>query len=61
LSPSDDEEDEEKGNALEKQADDDDMEPTFSNQSVSSPLLPPPGRLFPKLPNGDIAIDSLNR
>ncbi|XP_045178348.2 potassium voltage-gated channel subfamily H member 8-like [Mercenaria mercenaria] len=56
LSPSDDEDEEEK----EKPTEEDDMEPPFSSQSVSSPLLPPPGRLFQKLPNGDIAVDSLN-
>lgn len=60
LSASDDEDEDEKTNAGEKSGEEEDVDQTHVTPSVNSPLLPP-NRMFQKLPNGDIAVDSLNR
>lgn len=61
LSPSDEEDDDDKATSVaEKVNEEDELESLYPSPSINSPLLPPP-RLFQKLPNGDIAVDSLNR
>ncbi|KAL4217368.1 Potassium voltage-gated channel subfamily H member 4 [Mactra antiquata] len=59
LSPSDDDDDDVKPLPVEKSGDDDDMESSIGGHSINSPLLPT-GRIFPKLPNGDITMEAVS-
>lgn len=60
LSPSEDEEEDVKTMPVEKSCDDDEVESSIGGQSFNSPLLPA-GRIFPKLPNGDVTMESVSR
>lgn len=67
MSGSDDDDDDDEAkpppSAVEKQTttvEEDDGDASLNSQSISSPLLPV-SRIGPKIPNGDIQLDALNR